>query len=242
MKQKRIEETRIPRHVAVIMDGNGRWAKKRLLPRNAGHKAGVKRMLSLVEDLFGRGVSYVTLYALSTENLSRPKEELDGLFSLLREYFTTNVKKLKENGIRLSVIGDKSLLPEEIVSLIESGERETEAGEKGRLIFAIAYGGRQEIVRAVNAAIAKGEKTTVQSFASLLDTKDIPDPDFVIRTGKEMRLSNFLLWQSAYAELYFSDKMFPDFSKKDLDAALRDYATRERRFGNVAQSDECQRL
>lgn len=237
MKKQTKEETRIPRHVAVIMDGNGRWAKKRLLPRNAGHKAGVKRMLSLVENLFDRGVRYVTLYALSTENLSRPKEELEGLYSLLRTYFTENVKKLKEKGIRLKLIGDKSLLPEDIARLAEAGERDTLAGEKGQLNLAIAYGGRQEIVRAVNAAIEGGKKVSEEEFSSLLDTKGVPDPDFLIRTGKETRISNFLLWQSAYTELYFSDKLFPNFSEKDLDAALHDYALRERRFGKVGKEE-----
>ena len=154
MKEKKTEEARLPRHVAVIMDGNGRWAKKRLLPRSAGHKAGVKRMLSLVDQMFRRGIKYVTLYALSAENLARPQEELNELFSLLRAYFAENVQKLKAQEIRLSVIGDRSLLPADIVQAIEAGERDTLNCGKGRLILAIAYGGRQEIVRAVNAAVA----------------------------------------------------------------------------------------
>ncbi len=235
MKEKKTEEARLPRHVAVIMDGNGRWAKKRLLPRSAGHKAGVKRMLSLVDQMFRRGVKYVTLYALSAENLARPQEELNELFSLLRAYFAENVQKLKAQEIRLSVIGDRSLLPADIVQAIEAGERDTLNCGKGRLILAIAYGGRQEIVRAVNAAVAAGKQVTAEAFSALLNTAEIPDPDLMIRTGRETRISNFLLWQAAYTELYFSDKMFPEFSEKDLDAALRDYALRERRFGRVKE-------
>lgn len=235
MKEKKTEEARLPRHVAVIMDGNGRWAKKRLLPRSAGHKAGVKRMLSLVDQMFRRGIKYVTLYALSAENLARPQEELNELFSLLRAYFAENVQKLKAQEIRLSAIGDRSLLPADIVQAIEAGERDTLNCGKGRLILAIAYGGRQEIVRAVNAAVAAGKQVTVEAFSALLNTAEIPDPDLMIRTGRETRISNFLLWQAAYTELYFSEKMFPEFSEKDLDAALRDYASRERRFGRVKE-------
>ena len=235
MKEKKTEEARLPRHVAVIMDGNGRWAKKRLLPRSAGHKAGVKRMLSLVDQMFRRGIKYVTLYALSAENLARPQEELNELFSLLRAYFAENVQKLKAQEIRLSVIGDRSLLPADIVQAIEAGERDTLNCGKGRLILAIGYGGRQEIVRAVNAAVAAGKQVTAEAFSALLNTAEIPDPDLMIRTGRETRISNFLLWQAAYTELYFSDKMFPEFSEKDLDAALRDYALRERRFGRVKE-------
>ncbi len=235
MKEKKTEEARLPRHVAVIMDGNGRWAKKRLLPRSAGHKAGVKRMLSLVDQMFRRGIEYVTLYALSAENLARPQEELNELFSLLRAYFAENVQKLKAQEIRLSVIGDRSLLPADIVQAIEAGERDTLNCGKGRLILAIAYGGRQEIVRAVNAAVAAGKQVTAEAFSALLNTAEIPDPDLMIRTGRETRISNFLLWQAAYTELYFSEKMFPEFSEKDLDAALRDYASRERRFGRVKE-------
>ncbi len=185
MKEKKTEEARLPRHVAVIMDGNGRWAKKRLLPRSAGHKAGVKRMLSLVDQMFRRGVKYVTLYALSAENLARPQEELNELFSLLRAYFAENVQKLKAQEIRLSVIGNRSLLPTDIVQAIEAGERDTLNCGKGRLILAIAYGGRQEIVRAVNVAVAAGKQVTAEAFSALLNTAEIPDPDLMIRTGRE---------------------------------------------------------
>lgn len=223
----------IPRHIAIIMDGNGRWAKKRLLPRSAGHRAGMKRMIALSEHIFRRGVKYVTLYALSTENLSRPQEELDGLYSLFRRYFTENAVQLAEHGVKLKVVGDLSALPPDISELVKKGERMTSEGEAGMLQLAIGYGSRQEIVGAVNEAVKRGTQVTVEGFSDLLSTAGVPDPDLLIRTGKELRLSNFLLWQSAYTELYFSGKMFPDFTNADLDRALRDYAGRSRRYGRI---------
>ncbi len=226
-------EERIPCHVAIIMDGNGRWAKQRLLPRSAGHKAGMNRMISLSEHIFDRGVRFCTLFALSHENLSRPKEELDGLFSLFRSYFKKNVERLKKKNITLKVIGDISLIPEDVVSLIRAGEEATLGGERGTLLLAIGYGGRQDILQAVNRAVKAGGEVTEESFRALLDTDGVPDPDLLIRTGKELRLSNFLLWQSAYAELYFTEKLFPDFSDEDFDRALEAYALRDRRYGKV---------
>ncbi len=223
----------IPAHIAIIMDGNGRWAKRRLLPRGAGHRAGMNRMIGLSEHVFDRGVKYCTLYALSTENLSRPKEELDGLFSLFREFFPANVDRLKKKGITLRVIGDRSLLPEDIVSLIAEGEADTAGGARGTLALAIGYGGRQEILSAVNEAVRRGKEVSAQEFSALLYTADMPDPDLLIRTGKEVRISNFLLWQAAYSELYFTDVLFPDFSDKELDKAIEAFSRRERRFGKV---------
>ena len=225
----------IPRHVAVIMDGNGRWAKKRLLPCNAGHRAGMKRMISLSEHIFDCGVEFCTLYALSTENLKRPPEELEGLFELFREYFIKNTQTLKEKGIVLRVIGNLQLLPPDVREIIQKGETETKGGTRGNLILAIAYGARQEIIAAVNRAVKEGGEMTEEAFSSLLFTGDVPDPDLLIRTGKEIRLSNFLLWQSAYAELYFTDKLFPDFTDKEFDKALKSYGERERRFGKVKE-------
>ena len=224
---------RIPRHVAVIMDGNGRWAKRRLLPRSAGHRAGMNRMVSLSEHIFDCGVQWCTLYALSTENLNRPKEELEGLFELFRTYFTKNTKTLKAKGITLRVIGNLDLLPEDVVEIIRRGESETQGGTRGTLVLAIAYGARQEILCAVNRAVKAGKELSEAEFSSLLTTDGIPDPDLLIRTGKEVRLSNFLLWQSAYTELYFTGKLFPDFTNKDFDKALESYSGRERRFGKV---------
>ncbi len=225
------EEENIPRHVAIIMDGNGRWAKKRLLPRSLGHRAGMKRMIPLVEHIFERGVEVVTLYALSTENLNRDQEEVDALFSLFREYFRGNVERLERAGIRLKVIGDRTLLPEDIVQLIEKGEADTCGGEKGTLVLAVAYGARNEILHAVQSL--QGQIVSEEEFSRALSTGGLPELDLLIRTGNEMRLSNFLLWQAAYAELYFSQKMFPDFSDGEFDKALKEYQKRDRRFGKV---------
>lgn len=223
----------IPRHIAIIMDGNGRWAQKRLLPRSAGHRAGFQRMLSLSEHAYDLGVRVITLYALSAENLSRPKEELDELFSLFRTYFSKNVEKLVQRGIRLKVIGDRTLLPADIVDLIVRGEEKTKTGETGVMAIAVAYGGRQEIIAAVNQAVRRGKEVDAGTFSDLLYTAGMPEPDLLIRTGKEKRLSNFLLWQSAYTELYFSDKMFPAFTNADLDKAIEDFSKRERRYGKI---------
>ena len=223
----------VPRHVAVIMDGNGRWAQKRLLPRSAGHRAGMNNMISLSEKLFESGVKYCTFYTLSAENLSRPQEELEGLYSLFRTYFQKNVRRLKEKDIELRVIGDLTLLPEEIASLIRAGAAQTVGGTYGVLALAVGYGGRQEILRAANNAVRAGTELSESDFSALLDTAGMPDPDLLIRTGRELRLSNFLLWQCAYTEFYFTDTLFPDFSGKELEDALRAYRSRTRRFGRV---------
>lgn len=223
----------VPHHIAIIMDGNGRWAKKRLLPRGAGHRAGLKRMISLSEAIFERGVKICTLFALSTENLSRPQEELQGLFTLFREYFEKNVARLAEKEIELKIIGNLTLLPEDIGEIIRKGEEKTRSGQTGTLVLAIGYGGRQDILAAVNEAVRRGKEVDEKEFSSLLSTKDFPEPDLLIRTGKELRISNFLLWQSAYTEFYFTDTLFPDFSDRELDAALASYAARERRYGKL---------
>ena len=223
----------VPQHVAIIMDGNGRWAKRRLLPRSAGHRAGMERIAGIAEHLFSRGVRYLTLFALSTENLSRPKEEVDALFSLFREYFTEGLSRLKEKDVLVRAIGERELLPEDIRALIQSAEKETEGGKGGTLTLAIAYGGRQDILRAARSFVREGKEPTEEEFSARLSTAGLPAPDLLIRTGKEVRISNFLLFECAYAELYFSEKLFPDFSDEDIDRALEDYAARERRFGTV---------
>ena len=224
---------KIPCHIAMIMDGNGRWAKKRLMPRSYGHKMGMERMVGLLEHAFDLGVNYVTVYALSTENLKRPKEELEGLYTLLRNHFKDYLGRICARGIRLRILGDVSLLPEDIQRILKDSEAETAKYEGKGLNVALCYGARDEIVRAVNLAVEKGEKVTEESFANLLYTHHQPDPDLIIRTGKEVRLSNFLLFQAAYAELYFSDKMFPEFSDKDLEGAILEYSNRTRRFGKT---------
>lgn len=222
-----------PRHVGLIMDGNGRWAKKRLMPRGYGHNAGMNRMIGLAERAKERGVRYLTVYTLSTENFSRPKDELEGLYSLFRKYFAENVKKLYKKGAAVKVIGDISVLPQDIQRLLTDGEKNSPRSAEFTLIFAINYGARAEILRAVRLAQEQKEEIDADGFARLLYTDGIPDPDLIIRTGGEKRLSNFLMYQAAYAELYFSDTLFPDFSDGEFDKALDDFSRRERRFGNV---------
>ena len=232
-KNKLLQGVKMPQHIAIIMDGNGRWAKKRMMPRSMGHKYGMERMIGLMEHAFDLGVNYITVYALSTENLKRPKEELDGLFNLFRNNFKEMMGRVCSRGVRLRALGDVSLLPDDIVKILRESEEETAKYEGRGINIAVCYGARDEIVHAVNAAVAQGEKVTEASFAKLLYTKDLPDPDLIIRTGKEVRLSNFLLYQAAYAELYFSDKMFPEFSDADLEEAFEEYARRTRRFGKT---------
>ena len=234
--------TKIPKHIAIIMDGNGRWAKKRLMPRGYGHKMGMERMIGLLERAFDLGGSYVTVYALSTENLKRPQDELNGLFDLIRKHFVKYMERLCKNDIRLRVIGETTLLPQDIQDILRSSEEKT-ANNTGRGInVALCYGSRAEIVRAVNRAVEKGEKVTEESLSDLLYTAGQPDPDLMIRTGKEVRLSNFLLYQSAYAELYFSDKMFPEFSNKDLEKAIVWFSNRTRRFGKTDEQLKEQKI
>lgn len=234
MRGNKIKEgVNIPQHIAIIMDGNGRWAKKRLMPRSFGHRQGMERMIGLMEHAFDLGVSYITVYALSTENLKRPQEELEGLFNLIRNHFDEYMGRVCARGVRLRVIGDTALLPEDVQEILRASEAKTACYEGKGINIALCYGARAEIVRAANLAIEKGEAVTEESFAKLLYTSEQPDPDLIIRTGKEVRLSNFLLWQAAYAELYFSDKMFPEFSDKDLEKAILWFSGRTRRFGKT---------
>jgi len=231
-----MEDTKlnVPAHVGIIMDGNGRWAKRRLLPRSAGHAAGMDRMIGLIKKAQAMGVKYLTVYALSTENLNRPKEELDKLFDLVRKYFIVNLKKLLKEGAAVKVIGDLTLLPPDIQKTIEDGlSASPKESDKFTFIMALGYGSRPEIVTAVNRAVEAGKKVTEEEFSSMLYTGGIPDPDFIIRTGGEVRLSNFLLWQAAYAELYFTDTLFPDFTDHRFEKAIESYSGRVRRFGKV---------
>lgn len=232
MSENKIIE-RLPKHIAIIMDGNGRWAKKRLMPRLKGHQQGVSRMVGLLEYAYKLGVNYMTVYALSTENLNRPKEELTGLYDLIRTQFESAMAQLDKYEVRVKIIGDVSLLPKDVQEIVQRVEKKTEKFTGKGLNVALAYGSRAELVRAVNQAIEAGEKVTEESLSNLLYTGGQPDPDLVIRTGKEKRLSNFLLYQSAYAELYFSDKMFPEFLDEDLQKAIEDYSNRTRRFGKT---------
>ncbi|MBQ9714222.1 MAG: di-trans,poly-cis-decaprenylcistransferase [Clostridia bacterium] len=220
------------------MDGNGRWAKRRFMPRSYGHKQGMERMIGLMERAFALGVDYITVYALSTENLKRPQEELEGLFNLFRNHFKEYMARICARGVRLRAVGDVSLLPDDVQRILRQSEEDTAHFEGKGINVAVAYGSRNEIVHAVNAAVEKGEKVTEESFSRLLYTADSPDPDLIIRTGKEVRLSNFLLYQAAYAELYFTDKMFPDFSDKELDKAIVEFSRRTRRFGKTDEQIE----
>ena len=232
-------EWKIPTHIAIIMDGNGRWAKKRGLPRTMGHRQGGKTVETVCEEAYRLGISYLTLYAFSTENWKRPQEEIDTLMSLLRSYLKDCVKLAKKNRMRVRVLGDLTGLEEDIQKSIRMLERESAENDGLQFQIAINYGGRDEILRAMERLFSdyqkdpKSLKLSEKIFSSYLDTGGIPDPDLIIRTSKEQRLSNFLLWQSAYAELYFPEVLWPDFSRDDLIDAIAYYNTRERRFGGL---------
>ena len=232
----------LPKHIAFIMDGNGRWAKMRGLERSEGHKEGAKTFRKITEYCADLGIEYLTFYAFSTENWSRPADEVKALMKILRDYLKESVKKASENNMRVRVIGDRERLDEDIRASIEHLE-EASAGNTG-LNFQIAlnYGGRDEMLRAIRriAAECRDGQLSVEDideklFASYLDTSDIPEPDFMIRTSGEQRLSNFLLWQTAYSEFYFPEVLWPDFDKKELKKAIEEYTKRDRRFGGIKE-------
>ena len=224
----------LPKHVAFIMDGNGRWAKKRLMPRSYGHKMAVENVTEVVEYCFSKGIKYISLFAFSTENWNRSKEEIDALFDLLRKYFTVKIKQLLKEGVRLTVMGDLSRLPEDVREDLEAAIAQTQQNDKFILNVGINYGGRDEILRACNKLLAQGKNAVTEAdFRSALYTADIPDPDLVVRTSGEVRISNFMIYQMAYSELYFPKTLWPDFHKKDVDRCLKVYAKRNRRFGGV---------
>ena len=233
---------RVPQHVAIILDGNGRWAKKRGLPRNAGHAQGAKNIESICRAADSFGVKYLTIYAFSTENWSRPKEEVDALMKILREYMKSCLTLSKKNNMRVKVIGDKTRLDPDLQEGIATLE-EASAGYTGlTLSIALNYGGQDEIVRGVKKMLAKAaagemkpEDLTVETFADYLDTKGIPEPDLLIRTSGEQRVSNFLIWQMAYTELYFTPVPWPAFDKAELEKAIEDYQKRDRRFGGLSE-------
>ncbi len=232
-----------PTHIAVIMDGNGRWANARGLPRTAGHRQGAESVRRTVEATMKLGIPYLTLYGFSSENWSRPMAEVEDLMGLLRRYLRSELAKFHENGIRLQVIGQRERLPDDIVRLIEDAEATTRDNENLNLVMALSYGGRQDITAAARRAaqaVAAGEFSADDldeaRLGSYLWTDGIPDPDLLIRTSGEQRISNFLLWQSAYTELVFVEKLWPDFSEDDLADAIREYQRRDRRFGAAADS------
>lgn len=217
----------------MIMDGNGRWAQKRLLPRSLGHREGVKTLIRVVTHAFDRGVKFVTVYAFSTENRFRPKDEVDGLVDLIRKNFATTFRRFIERGIRIRILGDRGYFPADVVEILDKAEADSEPCGNGTFSIALNYGGRAEIVKAVNDAISSGETVTEDNFSKFLYTSDQPDPDMLIRTGGEKRLSNFLLYQAAYSELFFTDTLWPDFSDEEFDDLLDEFAGRNRRYGKV---------
>ncbi len=232
---KKQTERAVPNHIAIIMDGNGRWAKKRGLPRNAGHAAGSKKFKDIARYCNKIGVKHLTVYAFSTENWRRPKEEVEGIMNILRDYLKDSKNYIKEN-IKLSFIGDRTPLPDDIKKLMETSEKDSENATGLTCHIAVNYGGRDEIVNALKDITAKGiasEEITEELISSHLYTKDYPDPELIIRPSGELRLSNFLIWQAAYSEFWFSDVLWPDFSEKDLDRAIDEFNKRNRRFGGV---------
>lgn len=227
------KEIKIPSHVGIIMDGNGRWAKKRGKQRSYGHRAGSDNVDRIATHAFSVGVKALTLYAFSSENWTRPKEEVDELMRLLKVFFKKYISKLIKNEIKLVVIGDLSALDAEARKLIETGMEKSKGFKDKTLNVAVNYGGRQEIVKAVKELTEKGEEITVDGILEHLYTAESGEPDLIIRTGGEYRLSNFLLYQGAYSELYFTDVLWPDFDEKEFDKAIENFSKRERRFGAV---------
>lgn len=224
----------IPHHVAIVMDGNGRWATKRFLPRVAGHKQGVEALRRCVKACADRGIGVLTVFAFSSENWNRPVEEVSGLMDLMVGALGREVPKLSADGIQLHFIGERGGLSEKVIASLVKAEAAT--AHNRRLIFNVCfnYGGRWDIARAAAQLAARGEALTEASLDRAMALAHVPDPDLFIRTGGEQRLSNFLLWQSAYAELFFSDRLWPEFDEAALDAAIEAYQRRERRFGKIS--------
>jgi undecaprenyl diphosphate synthase len=234
------KETKIPSHVAIILDGNGRWASRRHLPRKAGHAQGSKTVEKICEDAWRMGIKYLTVYAFSTENWNRPDDEVTALMNLLRSYMKDCIKISRKNDMRVRIIGDKSRLDEDIRKSIAILEEDSKNNNGLNFQVAINYGSRDEIVRAVrkiakevSAGDLAPQDITEETVAEKLDTSGIPDPDLLIRTAGEQRLSNYLLWQLSYAELYFTDVLWPDFTVDDLKKAVEYYSTRTRKYGKV---------
>ncbi len=232
----------LPRHVAIIMDGNGRWARQNGRPRTAGHRAGVKATRAVVECCADRGIDILTLFAFSSENWRRPQDEVTGLMSLFIEVLRNEIDSLHENGVRVNFIGDRDQLPSGLRLGLKEAEQKTAANERMQLVLAVAYGGRWDIVQAARrlaVAVSEGklDANTVDDAVlnKYLSLGGIPDPDLLIRTGGERRISNFLLWDLAYTELHFTDTLWPEFDSSDLDAALKFFADRERRYGKTGE-------
>lgn len=237
-KPARAESGNIPEHIAIIMDGNGRWAKQRLLPRFAGHTKGVNAVNKVVEACCNRGVRYLTLFAFSSENWRRPPEEVSLLMKLFRKVLVLEINNMCQNNIRLKIIGDLSKFDAELKELIRNAEEKTAANTGLTLTICANYGGRWDIVNACNALIREGldqDSITEEMLSSKLAMAYAPPPDMLIRTGGEARISNFLLWQMAYSEFFFTDTYWPDFDGKSLDEAIASFQKRERRFGRTSE-------
>lgn len=235
-----ISSGRVPRHVAVIMDGNGRWATQRGLPRRAGHRAGTENIRRVIERFADHGVRYVTLYGFSTENWTRPENEIRAIMRLLGYFLRREVNNLHRNNVHLRLLGHLEHLPKHLQRRVLDAIELTADNDGLTLNIAFSYGGRDELVMAVRRLIEEGvpaDEVDEQCIAHRLYTAGSPDPDLIIRTGGETRISNFLLWQSAYAELYFTDAYWPDFGREDIDIALAEYGRRKRRFGGLSDTD-----
>ncbi len=237
-----LDKRRMPVHVAIIMDGNGRWAKKNALNRISGHRAGVEAVRSTVTACRELGVKYLTLYSFSEENWLRPDREVNALMRLLSEFLKKELPTMQKNGVRLATIGNTDSLPERVRRNLLETMQQTAANKGMVLNLALSYSGRGEILRAVNHVISEcrkgslnAEDLSIEEFSGFLDTGGMPDPDLLIRTSGEYRISNFMLWQTAYTEFYFTDILWPDFRKKDLIEAISDYQKRERRFGLTSE-------
>ncbi len=230
----------IPTHIAIIMDGNGRWATEKGLPRSAGHKQGAENVRPILEHAKARGVKYITLFAFSSENWNRPKAEVKCLLDIFRKYLKEDIKDLLEQKVHISFIGNEEKFPDDMVERMHEIERETEQFDDFHVILALSYGGREDIIASIKKIaleVAEGKyrlsSIDEQTVREALSTRGIPYPDLVIRTSGEQRISNFLLWEMAYAELYFTPIYWPDFNEQDLDIAIEAYGRRERRFGKV---------
>ena len=228
----------VPQHIAIILDGNGRWAKAKGMPRNYGHAQGSKNVEKICEAAYKMGVKYLTVYAFSTENWSRPKSEVDALMKLLRNYMKTCLKTAEKNRMRVRVIGDKTGLDEDIRTRIKELEEASKNNDGLNFQIAINYGSRDEMTKDCADGRFAPEEITEELFEGYLDTHGIPDPDLLIRTSGELRLSNYLLWQLAYTEFYFTDVPWPDFSKEELEKAIEQYNSRDRRYGGIKEDEE----
>ena len=230
-----MKSVEIPHHIAIVMDGNGRWAKRRFLPRLAGHKQGVDALRRCAKDCAERGVKVLTVFAFSSENWNRPTDEVDGLMELLAGALAREVPSLARDGIRLFFVGERASLSAKVQAGLAKAEEATAHNDRMILNVCFNYGGRWDIAQAAVTLAASGQAITEASMAGAMALAHVPDPDLLIRTGGEMRISNFLLWQAAYSELYFSDKWWPDFDVKALDEAIADFNSRERRFGKTSE-------